>query len=436
MTILKIGVAVAVGLVLVCGLLLLAALNSLNSLREPPFDPPEVAPLGKRPPFEADRIAKTAAGYVLAGVVGASDPLRGRPCSGRFALLFLDNRGRPTRAAVLSGPERSRYCAERVDALVSWTERGWFVAGTGVRDGGPEPLFGGRSTDSLPVTFRLDASGALVKSFGDGGVVEGHRAAGRVDGAMFTTRLERITERGSIRDDLVFYTPPFPSWGSFEVDDALLVAIDYGPDLTFQTFERDAPAVVAYRPLHSMSPEPTVELGTNFGVGDTLLRDGVMYVAVRDRAGTRLHAVDPRRLRILRGFGVRGAVRLPGQTTSTELMFDGANRLVVATTTIDRGHEGERLHVLRFAADGSPDAEFGGRVRRKGCDVLMNHGIDDALVDAAGRTLVLGGESTLVRLDPSGAPDMTFGDGGVVQLQRLGLCELPPARRANACRGP
>lgn len=66
----------------------------------------------------------------------------------------------------------------------------------------------------------------------------------------------------------------------------------------------------------------------------------------------------------------------------------------------------------------------------------MDHGIDDALVDAAGRTLVLGGESTLVRLDPSGAPDMTFGDGGGVQLQRLGLCELPPARRADACRGP
>jgi hypothetical protein len=434
MTILKVGVAVAVGLALLYVLFILIA---INSLRDPPFDPPEVAPLGKSATFQADRIVETEAGYVVAGVVGTSDPLRRRQCSGRFALVYLDERGRATRAAVLSGLERSRYCAERVDALVSTKDGGVLVAGTGIRDGGPSGLFPGKpSTDSLPVTFRVGAGGALVDSFGDDGVLEGHRAAGRVDGAMFTTRLERITERGAIRDDLVVSTPAFSSWRSFEVDDDLLVAIDYGPGLTFQTFERDAPSVVVYRPLHSTPSEPTVEVGTNFGIGDTLLRGGVMYVAVRDHAGTRLNAVDPRRLRLLVGFAVRGAIRLPGHTTSTELMFDGANRLVVATTTIDRGHSGDRLHVLRFGADGSADAEFGGRVKRSGRDVLLDPGLDDALVDTAGRTLVLGGESMLVTLDPSGAVDTTFGDEGVVQLQRPGLCELPPARRADACRGP
>jgi hypothetical protein len=308
-----------------------------------------------------------------------------------------------------------------------------------VRDGGPQVLFGGRSTDSLPVTFRVDSSGALVESFGDGGVVEGHRAAGRVDGALFTTKLERMTGDGSIRDDLVDSTAPFSSWWSFEVDDDLLVAVDYGPGLTFETFERDAPSVAVYRPLHpAPTPgEPTFELGTKVSVDDTLLHDGVLYVAVRDLVGTRLNAVDPRRLRILFAFGGRGsgAVRLPGFTTSSELMFDGRDRLVVATTAIDRGHEGERLHVLRFAADGSADAAFGGRVKRKGRDVRLVHGVDDALVDAAGRTLVLGGESTLVRLDSSGASDTTFGSSGLVKLRRLGLCELPPARRADACRG-
>lgn len=379
---------------------------------------------------------ETDAGYLVAGVVGTSDPLRAHPCSGRFALLYLDERGRATRAAVLLGLERSRYCAERVDALVSTTDGGVVVAGTGIRSGGPSGLFPGKpSTDSLPATFRVDASGALVEGFSDDGVLEGHRAAGRVDGALFTTRLERMTWDGSIRDDLVVSTAPYSSWRSFEVENDLLVAIDYGPGLTFQTFERDAPSVVVYRPLHSTPPEPPVEVGTNFGIGDTLLRGGVMYVAVREHAGTRLNAADPRRLRLHFGFGVRGAIRLPGHTTSTELMFDGANRLVVATTTIDRGLSGDRLHVLRFAADGAPDADFGGRVKRKGRDVLLDPGLADALVDASGRTLVLGGESTLVRLDPSGALDTAFAEQGVVQLRRLGLCELPLARRADACRG-
>ena len=283
MTILKIGAAVAIGLALLFGLVILAA---INSLRDPPFDPSAVAPLGTSATFEADRIVETSSGYVVAGVVGTSDPLRGRPCSGRLALLFLDQRGRPMRAAVLPGLERSRYCADRVDALVNGIGGGWFVAATGIRDSGPSALFPGMpGTDSLRVTLRVAASGALVDGFGDGGIVEGHRAAGRVDGVVFTTNLNRIAESGAVRDDMVPEKDRYATWPSFEVEDDLLVAIDYGPGLTFQTFARDAPATLVYRPLHAASTRSTIDLGSNLGVGDTVLHDGVMYVAVRDSMG-------------------------------------------------------------------------------------------------------------------------------------------------------
>ena len=434
MTILKIGVSVAVGLVLLYGLFVLIA---INSLRDPPFDAPEVAPLGTRATFEADRFLETASGYLVAGVVGTSDPLRGTACSGRFALVVLDERGRATAATILSGIEQSRYCADRVDALLPAPGGGWVMAGSGVRDGGPSALFGGRSTDSLWVTFRLDARGAPVESFGDGGLVEGRSAAGLVAGVLFTRYLERITESGAARDDLVISDAPLEFWSSFEVEDDLLVAVGFGPGLVFRTFERDAPSVAEYRPLHALpsyQSEPTVELGTNLGVGDTLLLDGTLYAAMSDQAGTRINAVDPRRLRIDFGFNGTGAVRLPGHVTSTKLLADGPEPFVVAMTTIDRGSPGDRLHVLRLSADGSQDARFGGRVKRNGRDVLLDPGLDDALVDAEGRTVVLGGESTLVRLDPSGKLDPSFGDEGIVQLRAARLCELTPAAAADACR--
>jgi Domain of unknown function (DUF5122) beta-propeller len=441
LTILKIAGAILAVLLLVAGCGVLAA---INSLRDPPFDPPEVAPLGPNAQFEADRVARTGAGYTVAGVVGTSDPLRGRPCSGRFALLFLDERGRPTTAAVLSGPERSRFCADRVDALVNGSDGTWFVAGTAVRDGGPSGLFPGKpSTDTQYVTFRVDARGALVEGFGDGGILEDHRVAGRVTGAVFTTDLERLTESGDVRDDLVAGQV---RGSRFEVDDELLVAVSFGSGLTFRTLERDAPDVAVYRPLHSLpvyQTEPTVDVGSDVSVSDSLLLDGVLYVAVRDTAGTRINAIDPRRLRVDFGFNGTGAVRLRGgYVTSVRLLSDEAGRIIAVTTVIDRGHPGDRLHVLRFAADGTQDASFGGRVKRNGRDVNLDPGLDDAILDPEGRTVALGGgstsivqrESRLARLDESGKLDPSFGEDGVVRLGAVRVCELIPAATAAACR--
>jgi hypothetical protein len=432
-TILKIGASAAVGLVLLYGV---GALIAYLSLREPAFDPPEVAALGAKAPFEAYRVLEGGSGYVVAGVVGSSDPVHARGCSGRFALMFLDPRGRATRAALLPGIEESHYCAGRVDGFLPAPGGGWLVVGTGVRDGGPDPLFSGRSTDSLPVTFRVDASGSLVGSFGDHGRVEKHRAAGRVEGAVFTTRLERMNERGDVRDGFLVSDAKYWGWPGFEVEDELLVAIDYGSGLRFHAFERDAPGVAAYRPLHSLpafQSEPTVDLEPELGIGDTLLLDGVLYVAVNDEAGARINAVDPRRLELDFGFNGTGALRLPGHVTSTRLVPDGLGGFVVAMTTIDRGRPGDRLHVLRQGAREMLDTTFGGRVKRGARDVLLDPGLDDAVLDSAGRTVVLGGGSTVVRLDQSGKLDGTFGDGGVSRLRAVRVCDLAPAARADAC---
>lgn len=59
---------------------------------------------------------------------------------------------------------------------------------------------------------------------------------------------------------------------------------------------------------------------------------------------------------------------------------------------IDRGTPGDRLCVLRFGVDGSPDTSFGGRVkRRSGRDVSLDPGVYDAFVDASGRLPVCRG---------------------------------------------
>lgn len=433
-TALKIGVSVAVGVLAIYGVMILAA---IDSLKDSPFDPPPVAPLGRAATFEADGILETESGYVVAGVVGTSDPHRRAPCSGRFALVFLDAQGRAERATVLSGIETSRYCADRVDDFLPAPGRGWILAGTGVRDGGPAALFGGRSTDFQTVTLRLDESGALMESFGEDGLVEDHQAAGVLDGATFTTRLRRMTESGEVRDDLVVGEAAYEFWRAFEVERGFLVAVASGPGVTWQAFERDDPLVPRYHALPGATAATTntLPLEADLGIGDTLLRDRVLYVAVRDRGGTRVNAVDPRRVRVVFGFNGTGAVRLPGYVTSERLLAAGPDGFEVATTAIDRGHHGDRLQVLRFGADGAADSSFGGRVKRKGRDVLLDPGLDDAVLDEAGRTLVLGGNSTLVRLTASGKIDPTFGRDGITRLRQVPVCELSPAARTDPCRG-
>lgn len=444
MAIVKVVLGVVAVLLLVAGCGVLA---TMDSLRDPPFDPPALAPLGPDAPFRADRIAEGPEGYAVAGVLGTSDPLRGRPCSGRFAVVLLDVQGRAQRAAVLTDLERGNYCADRVDELVPAPDGGWLVAATGVRDGGPSALFPGKpSTDSQRVTFRLDENGTLVESFGRSGAVRNHHVAGRVDGAFFTDRLERMAEDGSVHDDLVDSEKSYWRWRELEVADDEIVAIGYGRDLTFQTFERDAPEVPVYRPLHpdpAVPGDPTIDLG-DVRVVDTMLLGRRLFVVVDDGAGTRINAVDAWRPAIDFAFNGTGAVRLRdvGYVSSAKLGADREGRIVVAFTAIDRGIPGDRLHVRRLLADGAWDDSFGGPVTRNGGDLVLDPGVRDAFVDAAGRTLVLGdapisrreAPAVLARLDSVGTLDGTFADAGVVPIRGLRPCDLLPARRHEVCR--
>jgi len=441
----KIVAVVVAGLVALLGISVVAV---VLSLRDPPFDPPALSPLEPGAPFRADRVVATDTGYVVAGVVGTSDPRRGVPCSGRFAVVFLDERGRERRATVLTDLERDRYCADSVEAVVAAPGGGLLVGGRGVRDGGPSALFPGKpSSDSEQIIVRLDGNGSPVASFGDRGAVRGHVLAGRIGDVVFTTELERLAADGSVHDDLVDAKPSYFRSRYVKVEGNLIVAVRYSVGLTFDVFERDASSVATYRSVHpppAAASEPTVDLG-EVSVTDTALLGGILYVAVRDSGGTRINGVDPRRLRVDFGFNGTGAVRLrhDGYVSSTKLLADGAGRLVVASTAVDRGRPGDRLHVLRLDSDGTVDRAFGGRVQGvSGEDVVLDPGVGDAIVDAAGRTLVLGDASfskrdapaSLVRLDTVGALDTTFGDAGVAAIRRLRPCALPPARDTTVCR--
>jgi hypothetical protein len=429
-TFLKIGAAVLGGLALMFAL---GALLAYESLKDPPFDPLALAPLGKSPTLHLDKLVEADHGYVVAGMLGTSDPHRGTPCSGRPALVWIDQRGRAERAVLLSILESSRYCADRIEALLPDGDGGWLVTGHGVRDGGPSGLFPGKpSTDFTTFTARFDAAGNYVESFGDDGVVEDLQLGGRSDRVLFTDDIERVTDDGEVRDDLVTGAEEFAFWRWLLVEDDLLVAVEHGGDLKLQTFERGDAPVVHYRPLQA--PPAVVELGPTYGFDDMVLAGGVVYAAVRDRVGLRINAVDPVQARIAFAFNGTGAVRLPGYATDGALAVDRSGRIVAASTVIERGRHGDRLQVQRVAASGVLDESFGGRIARRGRDVLLDPGVDAVLVDTAGRTVVLGGEAKLVRLTPSGRLDPTFGDAGVVDTRRLDVCRLPPARAVAACR--
>jgi hypothetical protein len=119
--------------------------------------------------------------------------------------------------------------------------------------------------------------------------------------------------------------------------------------------------------------------------------------------------------------------------SSAAVAVDGRGRLVVAYTTIDHV-VGYRLYARRFSADGVLDPRFGGLVTETG-DPSSDVVVTRLTVDDDGRALALDGlASTLRRLTPDGRLDVSFGQGGVVELARVSVCKFAPARRRAACR--
>jgi hypothetical protein len=403
------------------------------------WEPPEVAPLAAAQHLQPERLIRQDDGYVLAGVAGTNEPWRVDRCTGRFVLVFLDERGSARRAVVPTGPERDRNCAHRTESVFPDEVGGWFLSGWGQRRAKPSPFDLGPAEDLEEYTLRFSADGAPDRSFGDLGLVRGAAAVGRAGDVLVTRNLERITADGTVRDDLLEVPgSPFPSWSGVVSEGDLVVAFDAGLPLSFQTFAVDRSQSPSR--LRALTPEPryperTIGLGDGlFNEHDVVLHGGHLYV-VLDGNDARLVAADPRRRRLVSSFGRDGSVALvqADHVSSAALDVDGRGRLVVAFTTIDHIH-GYRLHARRFAADGSPDRGFGGFVRAAG-DRSTDLNATDVFVDAAGRTLLLDRfGSTLTRLTVEGRLDRSFGRGGVVSLASVAVCGLPPARDRAACR--
>lgn len=127
-------------------------------------------------------------------------------------------------------------------------------------------------------------------------------------------------------------------------------------------------------------------------------------------------------------FGTNGRVTLPLGTSANEAattlarMADG--RLVVAGTTGDFGTVD--VAVVRLLADGSPDPSFG-RNGRASFDVAgAAEYVDDLLVLADGRIVVVGAagdpgstrlRAFVARLTSAGRLDVSFGVGGLVRTE-------------------
>jgi hypothetical protein len=406
------------------------------------WKPPEVAPLPRNAQFQAELVLARDDGYVVAGVVGTKEPGRDDRCSGRFALVELDEGGEARRAVIASGPERDRFCADRVEILLADEGGGWLLSGTGQRRSPPSRIYPDPlGTDHAWYTLHFFADGSPVGGFADRGLLEDTLLAGRVGGVLVTQRLQRLTNAGEVRDDLLAEPRDvWESWSAILVDD-VVVALGTGLPLDFQTFVVDRSQHPGrFRALHpypnELYPERTVDLGSGIvNEADTVLHRGRLAV-VLDGRSARVVAVDPRRRRLVESFGQLGAVPvLPELVTSAALAVDPRGRLVVAYVTVDH-IDGYRIHALRLSAKGSRDPRYGGVVREEGRNAEPDPWVSQVVVGGDGRAVVLDiFQSTLLRLTPAGRLDPAFGRNGVVALADVRVCELPPARHAPACRG-
>lgn len=423
-TLLKSGLVAVAALALVTVVPVLIALVALFW----PSSAPAVLPLRASAQFRAYELGEVDDGYVIAGTVGTISPSPQRTCSGRFALVFLDRDGRPRRATVLPGLERSRYCAARLSALVPAWGGGWLVAGTGVRDEGESLLSPSeRSTGGVWATVLADAEGAVVPGFGDEGLLTGGEAAGSVAGAAFTRQLERITSAGVLVDDFVVSSGPSGWWTWIVSSGGLLVAVD-AIGAEGQTLVREPGSVRTYRPLVRDMP---IEVGS-YVLSDALLLGETLFVGAADAAGAaRVGAFDGRSLQVVRSFANDGFLGLVGDTGPV-LTTDAAGRIVAATTTRVNGVD-QSIVVHRFAPTGRIDRSFGLPGSPDGMRVEPRGPASDLLSDAEGRTLVLTGDSSIVRLTPDGRLDGSFADDGELDLHSVWVCRLSPARDDPAC---
>jgi uncharacterized delta-60 repeat protein len=118
------------------------------------------------------------------------------------------------------------------------------------------------------------------------------------------------------------------------------------------------------------------------------------------------------------GFGVGGLVVMgPGRTESSvsDLVLQPDGRIVLAGATSAREFASGGF-VVRFNADGSADPSFQASLRFGG----VNEGVAGLAAAPDGRLVVLGLSDAIgayvARLQPDGALDPTFGEGGLVRV--------------------
>lgn len=410
--------------------------------------PPEVAKLGLGASFSGDLVVEREGGYLVAGVVGTRVPADDGRCSGRFALVELDAAGRPRRAVVATGLEPHRLCAHEVEYLVP-ERTGWLIAGSGVHERRSKLDDTSGPTEGERLTLRISASGTPQGSFGDGGVVHDAVVVGRIDGRLITDALDRLTEAGERRTDLLLQADRTRStWtDAFALDDQLVVAVERrGRKLRMQVFgiERRPLRLRALRPLgrngddaipgHEVAAAGRRRYGEVAGVS---LATSTLYVLRSeapvgpDQSPTRVVAIAPRTWRLDRSFGANGAALLPVSTyRSGALAAAARGGFAVAGTFRDARGFGS-LRVLRLTRAGAVRWMFDAPNRPPGGDTA---GASAVAVDNAGGVVVLSATGrSLVRLTPTGRLDASFGNRGSVDLASVEVCRLAPARAAKVC---
>ena len=173
----------------------------------------------------------------------------------------------------------------------------------------------------------------------------------------------------------------------------------------------EIPNLVAGNRMEGIESMQRLDDGSIVAVGVSEVNSPLQGFVIKvDENGT----LDP-------NFGNGGVVLIP-QTFVHAVGIDSSGRIVAAGEQIASGVYTST--VLRFAADGTPDAAFGGGAISIDWDGAGNSGFLGALIMQADDSVIVAGEYdvygdglgsdfAIARVDATGTLDTAFGDGGL-----------------------
>jgi uncharacterized delta-60 repeat protein len=260
--------------------------------------------------------------------------------------------------------------------------------GVAVQPDGRILVAGWTSTNSDGIVWRLNPDGSTDDGFGTAGVVT-LGGAGR----------EFLTDVAPLADGRIVVAGASGDSNFSQSSMAVFRLSSAGaPDPSF-----DQDGVVVLPTQYGFSAVQTIDLQADGKL--LVIGDDFAYNTMSVYRFTPEGALDP-------GFGSGGRASVPGTEPyaySVRALPDGG----VVAVGLDTSGEADVV-LARFSAAGVLDPAYGGRLDLGSFDTLR-----DVDLDPAGRVVASGasgGDGLVVRFDPSGHLDASFGDHGVAEV--------------------